>query len=212
MSVDALVFVPDIAAVMAEVARILRPGSRFAFTAREQTAASVSFGSPVRPDYRPALKGAGFEIETYEETPDWADRQFALLRAMAAAEQQLRAEMDDESANEFMTWTRGRPAELVNTRRIFRQFQYRGPARRVDDHAGQNRSPRRCVSAKRETVPGRRLGAHLPGGRGAPIGVRRGEVRGTPPTAPRGTPSLTKACKRPPIAYAPASPREPTRL
>jgi ubiquinone/menaquinone biosynthesis C-methylase UbiE len=119
MSVDALVFVPDIAAVMAEVARLLRPGSRFAFTAREQSAASASLGSPSRPDYRPALQGAGFEIETYEETPNWAERQFALLRAMAAAEPQLRTEMDDASANAFMTWARGRPAELVNTRRIF---------------------------------------------------------------------------------------------
>lgn len=72
-----------------------------------------------KPDYRPALQGAGLEIETYEETPRWADRQCALLRAMAAAEPQLRAEMDDASANEFVLWARGRPTELADTRRIF---------------------------------------------------------------------------------------------
>jgi ubiquinone/menaquinone biosynthesis C-methylase UbiE len=118
-SVDALSFVPDIFAVMAEVARLLRPGARFAFAAREQHAASASLGSPARPDYRPSLRAVGFEIETYEETPNWYARQVALFRAMAAAEQQLYAEMGEESASEFMTLARGRPAELVNTRRIF---------------------------------------------------------------------------------------------
>lgn len=119
MSVDMLVFVPDIDAVMAEVARILRPGARFAFTAREQHAASATFGSPARPDYRPPLRAAGFAMETYEETPQWAERQVALLRAIAAAEPQLYAEMDAESADEFMIWARGRPSELATTRRVF---------------------------------------------------------------------------------------------
>jgi ubiquinone/menaquinone biosynthesis C-methylase UbiE len=119
MSVDMLVFVPDIDAVMAEVARVLRPGARFAFTAREQHAASATFGSPARPDYRPSLRAAGLVMETYEETPQWAERQVALLRAMAAAEPQLYAEMDAESADEFMLWARGRPGELATTRRVF---------------------------------------------------------------------------------------------
>jgi SAM-dependent methyltransferase len=119
MSVDMLVFVPDIDAVMAEVARILRPGARFAFTAREQYAASATFGSPARPDYRPPCRAAGLVIETYEETPQWAERQIALLRGMAAAELQLYAEMDAACADEFMTWARGRPSELATTRRIF---------------------------------------------------------------------------------------------
>lgn len=119
MSVDMLVFVPDIDAVMAKVARILRPGARFAFTAREQHAASATFGSPARPDYRPPLRVAGFDIETYEETPQWAERQVALLRAIAAAEPQLYAEMDAECADEFMTWARGRPSALATTRRVF---------------------------------------------------------------------------------------------
>jgi ubiquinone/menaquinone biosynthesis C-methylase UbiE len=124
MSVDALVFVPDIEAVMAEVARILRPGGHFAFITREQSAPSTSFGTPSRPDYRPALTGAGLEIDTYEETPHWAERQFALLRAMAAAEPQLRAEMDAASVEEFMIWAQGRPPEppevrYRNTRRVF---------------------------------------------------------------------------------------------
>ena len=70
---------------MAEVARILRPVAPFAFTAREQHAAGATFGTPARPDYRPPLRVAGLEIETYEETPEWAERQVALLHAMAAA-------------------------------------------------------------------------------------------------------------------------------
>lgn len=119
MSVDMLIFVPDIDAVMAEVARVLRPGARFAFTAREQHAASATFGSPARPDYRPPLRAAGLVIETYEETPQWAERQVTLLCAIAAAESQLSAEMDAASADEFMTWARGRPGELATTRRVF---------------------------------------------------------------------------------------------
>ena len=54
MSVDMLVFVPDIDAVMAEVARVLRPGARFAFTAREQHAASATFGTSRAPGLSPA--------------------------------------------------------------------------------------------------------------------------------------------------------------
>jgi ubiquinone/menaquinone biosynthesis C-methylase UbiE len=119
MSVDMLVFVPDIDAVMAEVARVLLPGARFAFTAREQHAASATFGSPARPDYRPALHAAGLVMETYEETPQWAERQRALLRAIAAAEAQLYAEMDAESAAEFMNWALGVPKQMATTRRVF---------------------------------------------------------------------------------------------
>jgi SAM-dependent methyltransferase len=119
MSLDMLIFVLDIDAVMAEVARVLRPGARFAFTAREQHAPSTTFGSPARPDYRPALRAAGLALETYAETPRWAERQVALLRAMAAAEPQLYAEMDAASADAFLRWARGRPSELATTRRVF---------------------------------------------------------------------------------------------
>ena len=119
MSVDMLVFVPDIEAVMAEVARVLRPGARFAFTAREQPTASATFGTPARPDYRPPLRAAGLVMETYEETPQWAERQRALLHAIAAAEPQLYAEMDAESAAEFMHWARGVPQQMATTRRVF---------------------------------------------------------------------------------------------
>ena len=68
-------------------------------------------------------------METYEETPQWAERQRALLRAIAAAESQLYAEMDAESTAEFMNWALGVPKQMATTRRVFGVA--RKPLRRV---------------------------------------------------------------------------------
>ena len=76
MSVDALQYVPDKAAALLEVVRILRPGGRFAFVAFELDPGSVA-GLPVWEDpvsdYRPLLERVGFDINQYTQLPHWAD-------------------------------------------------------------------------------------------------------------------------------------------
>lgn len=70
ISLDVLVFVPDKAAAVREVARILRPGGRFGFTTWEQSGYSTRLGAPQLADHRPLLAAAGFDVEMYEEPPD----------------------------------------------------------------------------------------------------------------------------------------------
>jgi ubiquinone/menaquinone biosynthesis C-methylase UbiE len=109
MSLDVLPFVPDKAAAVAEVARILRSGGRFAFTTWEQVGRSAAADSEraalsatfqahplvesARADYRSLLEDAGFAVETYEEPPGWRGQQRALAEGIIAAEEEVTREM-----------------------------------------------------------------------------------------------------------------------
>ena len=77
VSIDVLVFIQDQSAVMREVARILRPGAPFVFTAFEDRDTER---------YRIPMQANGFNVEVYEEKPDWRRRQLALY-ARTVAEQ-----------------------------------------------------------------------------------------------------------------------------
>ncbi len=74
MTVDALQYAPDKASAIGEVARILRPGGRFAFVAFELDAERIA-GLPVWQDpvadYRPLLEHTGFDVLSYDQLPDW---------------------------------------------------------------------------------------------------------------------------------------------
>jgi SAM-dependent methyltransferase len=99
MSVDALQYAPDKRAALAEIARVLRPGARFAFACFELDPARVA-GLPVLGDdpvgdYTPLLHDAGFDIESYEETPQWRERVRATYGACIAAREAIAAEMGE---------------------------------------------------------------------------------------------------------------------
>jgi SAM-dependent methyltransferase len=109
MSLDVLVFVPDKAAAIREVARILRPGGRFAFTTWErlgrpdgddpqrQGLADTFQAHPLldsaRAEYRQLIHNAGLGLETYQEPPGWRDQQQALAEGIVAAEAEVTADM-----------------------------------------------------------------------------------------------------------------------
>lgn len=112
MSLDVLPFVPDKAAAVREVARILRPGGRFAFTTWEQLThpapgddqdprrralAATFHGHPLlqsaRVDYRQLTEQAGLTVEAYHEPPGWRDQQQALAEGIIAAEAQVTEDM-----------------------------------------------------------------------------------------------------------------------
>lgn len=78
VSIDALLFTPDKAAAFAEFARVLRPGGRLALTTWDY-AEQPPNRPPQVPDHRPAAEAAGFEVLAYEETPEWRERQLAVL-------------------------------------------------------------------------------------------------------------------------------------
>ena len=106
MSVDAFQYAPDKQAALHEIARILRPGARLALVCfeldPERLAGVPILGVDPVADYRPLLEQAGFEVERYEETPDWHDRVARTYEALTAARPALTAEMGEPAANTLL--------------------------------------------------------------------------------------------------------------
>lgn len=101
MTVDALQYAPDKTKALAEVARILRPGRRLAFVAFELDAKRIA-GFPVWDDpvadYRPVLEQAGFEIQSYEQLPNWQEQVEAGFGAVVEQREVLEAELGQAAA------------------------------------------------------------------------------------------------------------------
>jgi ubiquinone/menaquinone biosynthesis C-methylase UbiE len=98
MSIDALQLMPDSAAVLAEVRRILRPNARFALTTWEPTESDQ--GAPENPNNKPLrtlLEGASFRVVRYETTPAWRRLGKALYEGWLREKESLIAEMGAES-------------------------------------------------------------------------------------------------------------------
>jgi ubiquinone/menaquinone biosynthesis C-methylase UbiE len=112
MSLDVLPFVPGKAAAVREVARILRPGGRFAFTTWEQhthpapgddddphhqALAATFHDHPLlqsaRTDYHQLLQNAGLTVEAIQEPPGWRHQQQALAEGIIAAESDITTDM-----------------------------------------------------------------------------------------------------------------------
>ena len=110
MSLDVLPFLPDKAAAVREIARILRPGGRLAFTTWEQLthpapeddlqrqALAATFRDhpllrSAQVDYRQLTQQAGLSVETYHEPPGWRRQQQALAEGIIAAESDLTSDM-----------------------------------------------------------------------------------------------------------------------
>lgn len=124
MSLDAIDTIPradDRSAAIREAARLLRPGARFVLTTWEHYTPSrvvQPYRDPVA-DYRPLLTQAGFDIEAYEESPDWQRRDRAVIERTIEAETELREELGDEAASATVRIARGRLGEIQDRRRIF---------------------------------------------------------------------------------------------
>ena len=69
MSIDAMLFTPDKRAAATEMARVLAPGGRLVATTWDYH--TQPRGRPPQvDDHRPLLAAAGFEVTTYEDTPE----------------------------------------------------------------------------------------------------------------------------------------------
>jgi SAM-dependent methyltransferase len=118
ISLDVLCFVPDKAAAINEVRRILCPGARFAFTTWDQEGYSTRLQAAQLADHRPLLTEAGFDIELYEEPPAWRQQQRAVLESLLALEQELAAELERPTVDRFLGMARGMLAEMPDRRYV----------------------------------------------------------------------------------------------
>ena len=70
-SLDVLLFVPDKAKALREVARVLKPNACFAGTTFKLGSPSAALAAPAFVDYPGAFTAAGFAIEVYGEFAGW---------------------------------------------------------------------------------------------------------------------------------------------
>jgi ubiquinone/menaquinone biosynthesis C-methylase UbiE len=95
--VDAIFFAVDRIAAFAEVARILRPGGRFVFTADEDDSDRRS-GVP---DWSPIALAGGMVIERKEEVPRFAEQLQRMYSLWLDNLDALRAELGEEAARDL---------------------------------------------------------------------------------------------------------------
>jgi ubiquinone/menaquinone biosynthesis C-methylase UbiE len=105
MSVDVLWSVPDKAAALREIARILKPGARFAFTNWDRDRTPPGYLPPLG-DHRPLLEEVGFAVERYEVQSD-AELRRAYYERLVAAEEALTREMGAEATARLMFEAKG---------------------------------------------------------------------------------------------------------
>lgn len=124
MSVDVLWMVPDKPAALREIARILKPQARFAFTNWDRDLSPPGYPLPVG-DHRPLLREAGFTIEIYEELPEAEAKRRALYERNIASRESLLREMGEEAVQALMAEARRSLGledgtdYLAHSRRIF---------------------------------------------------------------------------------------------
>jgi ubiquinone/menaquinone biosynthesis C-methylase UbiE len=117
VSLDVLLFVPNKEKILREVARILKPGARFAGTTFELMAPSAAVSAPAFDAYPSAFKAAGFVVEAYEEARDWRRLLEGVLPAILAREAELIREIHPIAWARVRAWASSRPSELADSRR-----------------------------------------------------------------------------------------------
>lgn len=91
VSFDALLFSPDKAAAILEMARVLKPGARLVMTSWDYHR-QPSGRPPQVADHRPLLERAGFSVRAYDETPRWREFLDRTDQLMLEATEELAAE------------------------------------------------------------------------------------------------------------------------
>lgn len=116
LCLDALQMMPSPRAVLAEIARLLRPGGKVGLTT--WSLSEPWRGRPVIPDYRPLLETEGFEVLSYDEPEGWKVRQLQVYELMRKRRAELVAEVGSTASSLLLDEAEKAPAALATSRRI----------------------------------------------------------------------------------------------
>jgi ubiquinone/menaquinone biosynthesis C-methylase UbiE len=106
MSVDTLWSVPDKLGAIREIARILKPGARFAFTNWDRDRQPPGYPPPLD-GHRSLLEQTGFVVEHYDLQLDAEVKRRAYYERVVAAEPILLQEMGEEAMSKLMFEAKG---------------------------------------------------------------------------------------------------------
>jgi ubiquinone/menaquinone biosynthesis C-methylase UbiE len=112
ISIDVLSFLPDPFPAIKETARILHSKAYFIFTTWELKTLDIY------KDYRPYLQNAGFETLSYEETPNWRERQQEVYQKTLDMKDVLLKDMGKYVASSYINEAKTYLPMLDNLRRI----------------------------------------------------------------------------------------------
>ncbi len=112
LSVDALWVAPDRDRALREIARTLKTGAKFVFTTWD---GNIPF---MPADHRKNLEDAGFQIERYEETPGWKERQLAFYQRVLESKDALIRKMGKTHAIPIIKEAKSTPQVLEKSTRI----------------------------------------------------------------------------------------------
>jgi ubiquinone/menaquinone biosynthesis C-methylase UbiE len=96
---DAVFFATDRVAVFAEVARVLRPGGRFVFTADESDDPDRQAAVP---DWGPIIRAGGLDVVYRAEIPHWREDLQRMYDGWLTNIDALREDLDEESVNDLI--------------------------------------------------------------------------------------------------------------
>lgn len=113
ISIDVLVYIPEVSVAISEVSRILHSEAKFLFTTWEKKRPSKLN------DYRLFLRNAGFKIEAYNETPDWERLQREFYQLVLDNKEMLIKDMGKEESSPFIIEAESIISVLKYLRRIF---------------------------------------------------------------------------------------------
>jgi ubiquinone/menaquinone biosynthesis C-methylase UbiE len=115
---DALLFSPDKAAAVAEMARIIKPGGRVVMTTWDYHRQPTG-RPPQVPDHRPLLEQAGFSVVAYDETPQWREYLDRTDELLLGAVEELAAESGMSSDHIRRELEEARSTTSCMIRRVF---------------------------------------------------------------------------------------------
>jgi SAM-dependent methyltransferase len=116
LCIDMLQMTPQPTAVLREIGRLLRPGSKLGLTT--WTMSEPWRGRPAVLDYRPLLEATGFEVLSQDEPESWKQRQLAVYELIRNRRSELVSDLGAEAAGLLLDEAESAPEALEKSQRV----------------------------------------------------------------------------------------------